>query len=228
MIFKQEPHIPNIIRTPSFNDLFQTDPTNADDADWTINSSGAIGIGAVGYFILSKRYKGLITDIFDKKILPDDFSMYLHVPSKTDPEMAPEGCESMYVLIPVTNLLGQVDWKKAGAQFKDKVLVFLEEVFGLIDLRKNLQVCEMFTPLDFAKKQNAYLGSAWGVEPKLTQTAIFRPHNRCSDIDRLYLVGASTHPGAGLPGVMLTAKTTESVILNDFKNNHENLSALGV
>ncbi|MBN2410721.1 phytoene desaturase [candidate division KSB1 bacterium] len=178
--------------------------------------------------ILSKRYKSLIKDIFDKKILPDDFSMYLHVPSKTDPQMAPDGCESMYVLIPVANLAGRVDWEKEGTLFKDKVLAFLEDDFGLTDLRKNLQVCEMFTPLDFEKKQNAYLGSAWGVEPKLTQTAIFRPHNRCSDIEGLYLVGASTHPGAGLPGVMLTARTTENVILNDFKKSRINFSAMGV
>ncbi len=170
--------------------------------------------------ILSERYKPLITDIFDKKILPDDFSMYLHVPTKTDLQMAPAGCESMYVLIPVTNLQGNVDWNAQGELFKNKVLAFLENDFGLTGLRENLEVCSMFTPADFQETRNNYWGSAWGVEPRLSQTAIFRPHNRCSDIKGLYLVGASTHPGAGLPGVMLTAKTTERIILDDFKRGY--------
>lgn len=165
--------------------------------------------------ILAKRYKGLITDIFDKKILPDDFSMYLHVPTKTDTTMAPEGCESIYVLIPVTNLLGKIDWQTFADVYKKRILDFLEKDFGLADLQANIEVCKVFTPLDFQKKQNAYLGGAWGVEPRLTQTAIFRPHNRCRDIKGLYLVGASTHPGAGLPGVMLTAGTTEKVLVQD-------------
>lgn len=166
--------------------------------------------------ILSERYKGLITDIFDKKILPDDFSMYLHVPTRTDVGMAPNGSESMYVLIPVANLQSGIDWRVTGEKFKKTVLDFLENDFGMDGLQENIKVCEMFTPDDFVKKQNAYYGSAWGVEPKLTQTAIFRPHNRSEDIKNLYLVGASTHPGAGVPGVMLTAETTEGVILKDF------------
>ncbi|MBC8233386.1 phytoene desaturase [bacterium] len=166
--------------------------------------------------ILSERYKNLITDIFDKKILPDDFSMYLHVPTRTDPSMAPEGCESMYVLIPVANLAGKIDWKQMAQPYADKVLHFLENDFGLQALRQHIEVLEIFTPEDFKRKQNAYLGSAWGVEPKLTQTAYFRPHNRSEDIARLYFVGASTHPGGGLPGVLLTAEVTEQVILKDF------------
>jgi len=165
--------------------------------------------------ILSKRYQPLIEDIFTKKILPEDFSMYLHVPTRTDPGMAPKGCESMYVLIPVANLQSGIDWSKQGELFKNKVLNFLEKEFGLEGLLENLEVCEMFTPDDFVKKNNNYYGSAWGVEPKLTQTAIFRPHNRSEDIPNLYLVGASTHPGAGLPGVMLTGETTAGVIQND-------------
>jgi phytoene desaturase len=166
--------------------------------------------------ILSERYKELVTDIFDRKILPDDFSMYLHVPTRTDPSMAPEGCESMYVLIPVSNLSGDIDWSQMTKPYTDKVLQFLEEDFGLDGLRENVEFMEVFTPEDFRAKRNSYLGSAWGVEPKLTQTAIFRPHNRSDDIDNLYFVGASTHPGAGVPGVLLTAEATENVILEDF------------
>ncbi|MDZ7369560.1 MAG: phytoene desaturase family protein [candidate division KSB1 bacterium] len=167
--------------------------------------------------ILSPRYKELIRDIFDKKILPQDFSMYLHVPTRTDPGMAPQGCESMYVLVPVANLQSGIDWSREAEPFRNRILDFLEKDFGLEELRANLQVVETFTPADFLKKNNNTYGSAWGVEPRLTQTAIFRPHNRSEDIARLYLVGASTHPGAGLPGVMMTAETTAKLVINDLR-----------
>ena len=167
--------------------------------------------------ILSERYKELITDIFDKNILPDDFSMYLHAPTRTDPNMAPDGAESMYVLIPVTNLNGDIDWSKEKKAYAQKVLEFLENEFGLIDLQKNIDVLEIFTPEDFAQRRNSFLGTPWGLEPQLTQTAVFRPHNRSEDIKGLYFVGAGTHPGAGLPGVLLTAEVTEKVIIEDMK-----------
>ena len=165
--------------------------------------------------ILSERYRGLIDDIFDNKVLPDDFSMYLHIPSQTDPTMAPEGCESMYILIPVPNLESGINWQKIKKTYADNVLTFLENDFGLTDLKRSIQVLETFTPVDFKKQRNNHLGSAWGVEPKLTQTAYFRPHNRSEDIQRFYCVGASTHPGAGVPGVLLTAETTVKLVLKD-------------
>lgn len=169
--------------------------------------------------ILSPRYRELVADIFDRKVLPDDFSMYLHVPSRTDPSMAPPGCESMYVLIPVANLLSGTDWEHAKHEYARKVLEFLEKEFGLEGLQEHIDVLELFTPNDFRKERNSWLGSAWGVEPHLLQTAYFRPHNRSEDIDRLYFVGAGTHPGAGVPGVLLTAEATEQVILNDFADS---------
>ena len=165
--------------------------------------------------ILSERYKGLIDDIFDNKILSDDFSMYLHIPSQTDPTMAPEGCESMYVLIPVPNLESGINWEKIKRTYTDSILTFLENDFGLTDLKRSIAVLETFTPSDFKKQRNNHLGSAWGVEPKLTQTAYFRPHNRSEDIQKLYFVGASTHPGAGVPGVLLTAETTVKLVVED-------------
>ena len=165
--------------------------------------------------ILSERYKGLIDDIFDNKILPDDFSMYLHIPSQTDPSMAPEGCASMYVLIPVPNLDASINWEETEKRYTDKILTFLENDFGLTDLRASIEVIETFTPLDFKHHRNSHLGSAWGVEPKLTQTAYFRPHNLSEDIEKLYFVGASTHPGAGVPGVLLTAETTVKLVVKD-------------
>jgi phytoene desaturase len=167
--------------------------------------------------ILSERYKDLISDIFNKNILPDDFSMYLHAPTRTDPNMAPDGAESMYVLIPVSNLAAEIDWEKMKKSFTEKVLNFLEHDFGLTDLNNNIDVLETFTPKDFANKRNSFLGTPWGLEPHLLQTAVFRPHNRSKDIKGLYFVGAGTHPGAGLPGVLLTAEVTEKVVLEDMK-----------
>ncbi len=165
--------------------------------------------------ILSKRYKELVNDIFDNKLLPDDFSMYLHIPSKTDPQMAPKGCESMYVLIPVPNLDAGINWNKIKNSYTEKILSFLEHSFGLTDLKRSIDVIETFTPLDFKRQRNNHLGSAWGIEPRLTQTAYFRPHNRSEDIRNLYFVGANTHPGAGVPGVLLTAETTTKLVLGD-------------
>ena len=166
--------------------------------------------------ILSPRYRELIEDIFDRKILPDDFSMYLHVPTRTDPSMAPEGCESMYLLVPVPHLGGNVDWSTQAAPFRDKLLAFLEEDFGLEDFRVNIEVLEQFTPLDFESVLNSHLGNAFSIEPRLTQSAYFRPHNRSEDVKGLYLVGAGTHPGGGVPGVLLSAEATEKCIREDF------------
>ncbi|MGW8267531.1 MAG: phytoene desaturase family protein, partial [Longimicrobiales bacterium] len=164
--------------------------------------------------ILAERYQGLLKDIFDKKVLPEDFSMYLHVPTRTDPGMAPEGCESMYVLIPVANNQSGLDWEAIKEGFADKILTFLED-WGLEGLKENLEVLHLFTPDDFAGQLNAVHGNAFAIEPKFTQTAWFRPHNRSEDVEGLYLVGAGTHPGAGVPGVFLSAEATYGSIAED-------------
>jgi phytoene desaturase len=165
--------------------------------------------------ILTERYKGLLKDIFGKKILPDDFSMYLHAPTRTDPEMAPPGCESMYVLVPVANQESGLEWSRIKDDFADKVIDFLEE-WGLEDLRAEMEVLHVFTPEDFETQLNATAGNAFAINPKFTQTAWFRPHNRSEDVENLYLVGAGTHPGAGVPGVLLSAETTYGCIAEDF------------
>jgi len=165
--------------------------------------------------ILSERYRDLLRDIFKRKILADDFSMYLHVPTRTDASMAPEGCESMYVLIPVPHLGSGIDWSEEAEPFADKVIQFLE-AWGLEGLRENLEVLEIFSPDDFKQELNAYQGNAFGIVPKFTQTSWFRPHNRSEDIEGLYLVGAGTHPGAGVPGVLLSAEATYDSIRRDF------------
>lgn len=164
--------------------------------------------------ILTERYEGLLKDIFRKKILPEDFSMYLHVPTRSDPGMAPEGCESMYVLVPVANNRSGIDWSKEAGPFRDRILEFLE-AWGMDGLRENLEVLHTFTPDDFEAQMNATDGNAFAIEPKFTQTAWFRPHNRSEDVKGLYLVGAGTHPGAGVPGVMLSAEATYGCIAED-------------
>ncbi|MDX1646638.1 MAG: phytoene desaturase family protein [Longimicrobiales bacterium] len=164
--------------------------------------------------ILTERYKGLLDDIFEAKVLPDDFSMYLHAPTRTDPSMAPPGCESMYVLIPVANNQSGIDWSETGPRFADRIVDYLEE-WGLDDLREATEVLHVFTPDDFETELNATWGNAFAIEPKLLQTAWFRPQNRSEDVDGLYLVGAGTHPGAGVPGVLLSAETTYGCIADD-------------
>jgi phytoene desaturase len=167
--------------------------------------------------IIAERYKELIKDIFDRKILADDFSMYCHAPTRTDDSMAPRGGESLVILVPVPNLAGKIDWNEMTQPFADRILNFMEHDFGLKDFRANIDVMKLFNPNDYDSHCNDYLGSAWGLEPRLTQTASLRPRNRSEDIERFYLVGTSTHPGAGIPGVMLTAEATEYAILEDFR-----------
>jgi len=164
--------------------------------------------------ILSERYRELLKDIFGEKILPDDFSMYLHAPTRTDPSMAPPGGESMYVLVPVANQASGIDWEERKAEFTERILGFLEE-WGLEGLHDAIEVLHVFTPDDFAGELNATLGNAFAIEPRLTQTAWFRPQNRSEDVEGLYLVGAGTHPGAGVPGVLLSAETTYGCMAQD-------------
>ena len=161
--------------------------------------------------ILSSRYKDLLTDIFRKKTLAEDFSLYLHMPTITDPSMAPEGGESFYVLSPIPHLEGDVDWRSMAPKYKEKILTFLEDHY-LPDLRANIVAEHYIDPLHFEGVLNSFRGAAFSVEPILTQSAWFRPHNRSEDFDNLYFVGAGTHPGAGLPGVLSSSIIAENLI----------------
>ncbi|MBE7551309.1 MAG: phytoene desaturase [Anaerolineales bacterium] len=163
--------------------------------------------------ILGQRYKGLLDDIFTKKQLANDFSLYLHMPTLTDPSLAPEGCESFYVLSPVPHLGSGIDWTQAAKPYRDRIMQFLEDNY-LPDLQANIVAEHTIDPLHFQNTLNSYLGSAFSVEPTLTQSAWFRPHNRSEDFDNLYFVGAGTHPGAGLPGVLSSAKIADELIMN--------------
>jgi phytoene desaturase len=163
--------------------------------------------------ILGDRYKELLEDIFRNKKLADDFSLYLHMPTKTDPSLAPDGCEAFYVLSPVPHLDSGTDWTKKAKPYRDKIMNFLEENY-LPDLQENIVVEHHIDPLHFQQTLNSYKGSAFSVEPILTQSAWFRPHNKSEDVDDLFFVGAGTHPGAGLPGVLSSAKIAEDLICN--------------
>jgi len=160
--------------------------------------------------ILSERYKELLDDIFQHKFLAKDFSLYLHAPTRTDPSMAPPGHECFYVLSPVPHLGGNVNWAMEKERYAEAILESLESVCP--DLRKHIVSKLIMTPVDFENELDAYLGTAFQFEPVLTQSAWFRPHNLAEDVDGLYLVGAGTHPGAGMPGVLLSARALEKLI----------------
>jgi phytoene desaturase len=160
--------------------------------------------------VLTERYKELLEDIFRRKILAHDFSLYLHAPTRTDPSLAPPGCECFYVLSPVPNLDGKINWNAVKEKYADAILQSLEKLCP--DLRKHIVSKLIWTPLDFETQLDAHLGSAFQFEPILTQSAWFRPHNVSEDVKNFFLVGAGTHPGAGVPGVLSSAKLLEKVL----------------
>lgn len=161
--------------------------------------------------ILGPRYRELLDDIFEKKVLAEDFSLYLHAPTRTDPSVAPEGHEAFYVLSPVPNNRSGLDWETIRDSYRDRILDFLDATH-LPGLKENLVVCRTVDPDYFAGTLRSVDGAAFGLEPRLTQSAYFRFHNRSEDVDGLYFVGAGTHPGAGMPGVISSAKATMRVL----------------
>jgi phytoene desaturase len=161
--------------------------------------------------ILGPRYEGLLRDIFTRKRLSDDFSLYLHMPTLTDPGLAPDGCEAFYVLVPVPHLGARIDWARTAKPHRDRIMRFLEDRY-LPGLTKHLVTERMIDPRHFRETLNSYLGSAFSVEPILTQSAWFRPHNQSDELPNIYFVGAGTHPGAGLPGVLSSAVIADNLI----------------
>ena len=160
---------------------------------------------------LGKRYEELLDDIFHKQILADDFSLYLHRPTATDPSFAPEGCDSFYVLAPVPNQQGEIDWNAEGPRLRDKIVKALSDTI-LPDLEKTITADFFKTPDDFEEDYSSMHGAGFSISPLLTQSAWFRYHNKAEGIENLYLVGAGTHPGAGLPGVVCSAKVIDNLI----------------
>ncbi|WP_018467038.1 phytoene desaturase family protein [Calidithermus timidus] len=166
--------------------------------------------------ILGPRYEGLLKDIFGRKVLAKDFSQYLHVPTLTDPSLAPPAHHAAYTLVPVPHNGSGLDWELLGEPFANKVLGFLEQRGYLPNLSERLVYKSFVTPDYFEHTLLSHLGNAFGPEPILTQSAFFRPHNRSEDVAGLYLVGAGVQPGAGTPSVMMSAKMTARLIAQDF------------
>jgi phytoene desaturase len=160
---------------------------------------------------LGERYRELLADIFDRKVLSEDFSLYLHRPTATDPSFAPPGCESFYVLCPVPNLQADIDWAAEGPRLRDRIVAALGRTI-LPGLDETITAEFSMTPRDFAHDYLSVNGAGFSVAPLFRQSAWFRFHNRAEGIRNLYLVGAGTHPGAGLPGVLSSAKIVGDLI----------------
>jgi len=165
--------------------------------------------------ILGPRYSELLKDIFDRHILAPDFSQYLHVPSLTDPSLAPPGHHAAYTLIPVPHNRSGIDWRQEGPRLIERVIDFLDDRGHIAGLRERLTTSSFITPDYFEHTLNSRLGNAFGLEPIFAQSAFFRPHNRSEDVAGLYLVGANTQPGGGTPAVMMSAKITARAIAHD-------------
>ena len=160
---------------------------------------------------LGERYRELLADIFDHKTLSEDFSLYLHRPTATDASFAPAGCDSFYVLCPVPNLLGKLDWNKEGPALRDRIVAALDKTI-LPNLTATITEEFFMTPKDFEHDYLSKHGAGFSVSPLFRQSAWFRFHNRAEGLKNLYLVGAGTHPGAGLPGVLCSAKVMDALI----------------
>ena len=161
--------------------------------------------------VLGPRYKGLLQDIFKRHVLADDFSLYLHRPTATDPSLAPAGCDTFYALAPVPHLDSGTDWRTQAEPMRRAIEQRLSDTV-LPGLRAEVSTSLMMTPQDFHDRLWSYKGAGFGLEPLLLQSAWFRPHNRSEDLPGLYMVGAGTHPGAGVPGVLMSAKALEKVV----------------
>jgi len=161
--------------------------------------------------VLGRRYRSLLKDIFERQVLADDFSLYLHAPTRTDPSLAPDGHEAFYVLSPVPNSRSGVRWNRVAEPYFDRVLEALEER-AVPGLRSSVVTRALLTPDDFEHTLRSADGAAFGPAPILRQSAWFRYHNRSEDVPGLYFVGAGTHPGAGVPGVLSSAKVLDRIV----------------
>tara|TARA_Y100001978_G_scaffold193057_1_gene198791 strand:- start:2613 stop:3647 length:1035 start_codon:yes stop_codon:yes gene_type:complete len=162
---------------------------------------------------LTERFKDLLHDIFDKKILTDDFSLYIHRPTATDPSFAPRNSDSFYVLCPVPNLQTKINWDVEGTRLRDRIVTALSATI-LPKLESHITAEYWMSPADFKERYRCAYGAGFSISPNLTQSAWFRYHNVDSKLQNLYFVGAGTHPGAGLPGVLSSAKVAETLLKN--------------
>ena len=158
-----------------------------------------------------KTYEKHLEKIFENKILSEDISYYLHRPSATDPNMAPDGQDAFYVLVPVPNNLSNINWSNEGERFKNLILDKMDKSV-LPDIKKNVVNDFYLTPDYFEKDLSTLHGSGFSIQPKFSQSAYFRFHNQSEIFENLYFVGAGTHPGAGMPGVISSAKVLDKIL----------------
>jgi phytoene desaturase len=175
--------------------------------------------------LVGPRYRELLRDIFERHVLAEDFSLYLHRPTASDPSLAPAGCDAFYVLSPVPHLASGVDWKPSGPQgqserYRASIAAFLSRTL-LPGFESHIVSSRVMTPLDFRDRLLSYSGAAFGLAPSLSQSAWFRPHNRSEEVDGLFLVGAGTHPGAGVPGVLSSARVLDTVVPDAKAHAHD-------
>lgn len=161
--------------------------------------------------LLGPRYRELLDDIFKYKKLAKDFSLYLHRPTANDPSLAPPGCDCFYVLSPVPHLESGTNWAEHGESYRASIQKRLEETI-LPGLGPTIVTSRIMTPQDFQDRLLSVNGAAFSLEPQLFQSAWFRPHNKSEEVDGLFLVGAGTHPGAGLPGVVSSARILDKIV----------------
>jgi len=160
---------------------------------------------------MGKRYKKLLHDIFNRKILADDFSLYVHRPTATDASFAPEGCDSFYVLCPVPNLQGNVDWEQEGPALQQRIVAALDKTI-MPGLTEHIVEDFYMTPEDFKTRYRSMHGAGFSIAPNFTQSAWFRYHNRDPHLSNLYFSAAGAHPGAGMPGVLCSAKVVDRLV----------------
>ena len=160
---------------------------------------------------MGERYRELLNDIFHRRKLSEDFSLYVHRPTATDPSFAPAGQDSFYVLCPVPNLQADIDWATEGPRLRDRIIDALEQTM-LPGLKATITADFFKTPEDFRDEYRSVHGAGFSVAPIFRQSAWFRFHNRSESVRNLYLAGAGTHPGAGVPGVLCSAKVVDALI----------------
>ncbi len=161
--------------------------------------------------LMGPRYRELLHDIFERKHLAEDFSLYLHRPTASDPSLAPEGMDSFYVLSPVPHQDSGINWTTRAGRYRQAIAEHLDRTL-LPGFRDHIVTEKLITPIDFEQRLSSHKGAAFGMEPVLLQSAWFRPNNRSEDIRNLFLVGAGTHPGAGIPGVISSARILDTVV----------------
>ncbi len=212
----------------SYRDLLKTSRSSQRTARKLVNkrfspSVFVVHFGVRGEFphiphhniLFGPRYQGLLADIYESGVLSEDFALYLHHPSASDASMAPEGHSTFYALAPVPHL-GKfpADWSELGPILEERILAEIQRRL-IPDLKDRIVTKFSYAPPDFKADLNAHLGSAFSLEPLLSQSAWFRTHNRDDAISNLYFVGAGTHPGAGIPGVVGSAKATAALMLGE-------------